>query len=151
MLLCGKNTVMTGALVCLGLTGCAQQTSKAERQKGLAEFKIPPEDSGRANPFTFGPESIAEGKRFYDATDCSLCHGSDGGGQGFLAKAGKYNLLDWRDPTSLRKYTDGDVYYIIAKGKRSMPSYEMTQTPRQMWQMTNYVRSLASNAPAPKP
>lgn len=126
-------TAMAAALICFGFAGC----------KPTPEFKIPPEETSRANPVEFTASSVAEGKSAYDGSDCAICHGKFGNGGGVLASDAKMNLRDWRKPGALVNYTDGDLAYIISKGKRRMPAYGSRVDSRQIWRMVDYIRSLS--------
>jgi mono/diheme cytochrome c family protein len=128
------------ALLCCGLIGC--------KTKSAADTKIPQEEVDRKNPVESNPTSIAEGKRLYGATDCALCHGKDGDGKGVLAKDINMNLHDWRKPESLLHFTDGELSYLVLKGKGRMPAYDGKETPEQVWQIINYVRSMPASGNA---
>jgi mono/diheme cytochrome c family protein len=129
-------------LLCWGLVGC--------KGKPAAETKIPQEDVDRKNPIESNPASIAEGKRLYGAADCALCHGKDGDGKGVLAKDINMNLHDWRKPESLAHFKDGELSYLILKGKGRMPAYDGKETPQQVWGIINYIRSMSATREAPK-
>ncbi|MGB7845927.1 MAG: cytochrome c [Candidatus Acidiferrum sp.] len=94
------------------------------------------------NPVKATAESIALGKKAY-GTDCSMCHGKTGAGDGDLAADMKLKLLDYRDPEALKAMTDGEIYVIIASGKGQMSGEEGRMKPGQMWNVVNYVRALA--------
>jgi mono/diheme cytochrome c family protein len=133
-----KRIAAMCALVCLGLIGCQSQPK--------VEAKISQEDLDRKNPVESNAGSIAEGLKAYGDTDCALCHGKDGGGKGVEAKDISMSLHDWRKAGSLDKFTDGELYYLIAKGKGHMPKYEGRETPEQIWQMVVYIRSLPGHS-----
>jgi len=107
-----------------------------------AEYKIPPEAAKLANPVKPTPASIAQGKKLYDI-DCEVCHGKDGDGKGDLAADMKVKLADYRDPAALKDRTDGELFYIIKNGKGEMPSEGDRGKPEAMWNLVNYIRSLA--------
>lgn len=130
------------ALLSLGLFGC--------KAKSGAETKIPQLEVDRKNPIESNSATIAEGKRLYGATDCALCHGKDGDGKGVLAKDINMNLHDWRKPESLAHFTDGELSYLILKGKGRMPAYDGRETSEQTWGMINYIRSMSASGDAPK-
>ena len=46
-----------------------------------------------------------------------MCHGKDGDGKGDLAEQMKLDLKDWRDSSSISKYIDGELFYIITNGR----------------------------------
>jgi len=138
----GKRAAILCAILLCGLAGC--------KSKSGADVKIPQAEVDRKNPVESNTDSIAEGKRDYGATDCALCHGKDGDGKGVLAKDISMNLHDWRDPAALAHFTDGELSYLIMKGKGRMPAYENKQTSGQVWAMINYIRSMPVSAAAPK-
>jgi mono/diheme cytochrome c family protein len=86
--------------------------------------------------------ATAEGKRLYDTSDCAICHGKDGDGKGVLAKDISMNTHDWHNASSLANFTDGELFYILKNGKGRMPGYDKKETPENMWQMIDYIRSL---------
>jgi mono/diheme cytochrome c family protein len=135
-------------LVWAGLAGLSQE--KKEAQKEPAEFKIPPEEAKRQNPVKPTPASLAQGKRIY-AFDCAMCHGKDGDGKGELADTMGLKLSDFRDPAALKDLTDGELFYIVSKGKGKMPSNEDRTKAEQRWDLINFIRSLGKKAPAPGP
>ncbi len=138
-----RGIVVLCALLCCGLFGC--------KGKSSADVKIPQEEVDRKNPVESNPASISEGQRLYGATDCALCHGKLGDGKGVLAKDINMNVHDWRKPESLAHFTDGELSYLILKGKGRMPAYAGRETSDQVWQIVNYLRSMSASGEAPKP
>jgi mono/diheme cytochrome c family protein len=137
-----KRATLICTLLCFGIAGCQKKSS--------IETQIPPEEVNRKNPIDSSPSSIAEGRRHYHATDCAMCHGKEGEGKGVLAKDVKMNIHNWRDPASLAHFTDGELFYLIVKGKGRMPGYESRETSEQVWQMIDYLRSMVGTEPSPK-
>ena len=135
-----RRVIFLCALFSCGFAGC--------QGKAATETKIPPEEVTRKNPVETSPATIAEGKRLYGATDCAICHGKDGNGKGVEARDISMNTHDWRKPEYLAKFSDGELSYLISKGKGRMPAYEGRETPDQVWQMVIYIRSLPSGAGA---
>ena len=138
----GRRAVVLCVLLLCGIFGC--------KGKSAAETKIPQEEVDRKNPVESNAASISEGKRLYGATDCALCHGKDGDGKGVLAKDINMNLHDWSKPESLARFSDGELSYLILKGKGRMPAYEGRETTEQVWQIVNYIRSMPMTGAAPK-
>ncbi len=107
-----------------------------------AEFKIPPEDAGKVNPVKPNAESVAKGKKTY-VVDCALCHGDNGDGKGDLASDIK-GVVDLTNADTLKTRSDGDLLYIIKKGKGEMPPEAADRIKgEEGWNLVNYVRSLA--------
>jgi mono/diheme cytochrome c family protein len=138
-------------LVLLCCAVAARQEQKPAAAGAAAAYKIPPEASKLPNPVKATPASLAAGKKSY-GFDCAMCHGKDGDGQGDLATDMKLKLLDYRDPASLKDMTDGDLFYIIKNGKGEMTGEGDRSKPEEIWNVVNYVRSLAQKnftPPAP--
>ena len=129
-----------------------EQKEPAQAQKkppAEAEWKIPPEEAQRANPVKPTSASIADGKNLF-STQCVMCHGAVGDGKGDLAVELKMTLRDYRDPTALKSFTDGELHYILNKGKGQMPGQEGRMKDAQLWNLINFMRSLARTEPPAK-
>jgi mono/diheme cytochrome c family protein len=141
---------IVAALLLAGVAASsAQQEKPKDSQASPAEFKIPPEEAKRTNPTKATPQSLAEARRFY-GFECAMCHGKDGDGKGDLVEQMKLQMRDLRDPATTEKLTDGEIFYIVTKGKGQMPS-EDRLSDAQKWQLVNLVRSFAKKEGAPKP
>jgi mono/diheme cytochrome c family protein len=89
------------------------------------------------------PEGLAEAKRFY-GYHCAMCHGTDGDGKGDLAVQMKLELKDWRNPDTLAKMTDGELFYIISNGRGKMTGGEGDRTKEETrWNLVILVRSFS--------
>ena len=106
-----------------------------------AEYKIPPEAAAKANPVKPSAESLAKGKKLY-GFDCTMCHGQNGDGKGDMA-ADMKNVTDFTNPEALKNRTDGELFYVIRRGKGEMPPEGDRAKNDDIWNMVNYVRSLA--------
>ncbi len=92
------------------------------------------------NPVPADEVSLQRGAILY-SFDCQLCHGEQGHGNGPLAD--RFN----RTPGNLTASTitaefDGAVYLTITQGFGQMPSMAENLTPRERWDVVNYVRTL---------
>jgi mono/diheme cytochrome c family protein len=107
-----------------------------------SEYKIPPEDAAKPNPVKPGAESLAKGKKLY-GYDCAMCHGKDGDGKGDMA-ADMKDMPDFTHHDALKSRTDGELFYITRNGKgEDMPPEGDRAKDEDIWNMVNYVRSLA--------
>ena len=81
-----------------------------------------------------------------------MCHGKDGDGKGDLAVDMKLDLHDWRNPDSIAKMTDGELFWIITNGKGKMTGGEGDRTKEEIrWNLVNMVRLFGNKgAAAPK-
>jgi len=105
------------------------------------EYKIPPEAAARVNPVKPTEESLAKGKKLY-GFDCAMCHGNNGDGKGDMATDMK-NVTDFTNPDALKNRTDGELFYVIRNGKCEMPPEGDRAKDQDIWNMVNYIRSLA--------
>ncbi len=112
------------------------------------EYRATPEDALRAgrelhNPVSDSAAVALERGAFVYATMCQPCHGTNGLGDGVVAKRG------FPPPPSLfadnaMKMKEGQMYHIVTFGQRNMPSLA-SQVPRQdRWNVIAYLRSLQS-------
>ena len=134
-----KSALVVMAVLVLQLAGWAGQSQEAPKTPP-AEYKIPPEAANQPNPVKPTPESLAKGKKIY-GYDCAMCHGKDGDGKGDMEDMKR--IPDFTDPAALKGRTDGELFYIIQKGKGEMPPEGSRAKPEDIWNLVNYVRSFA--------
>ncbi len=109
--------------------------------KAPAEYKVSPADAARTNPVKPSEESLAKGKRMY-GYDCAMCHGKDGDGKGDMASDMK-NVTDFTNPDAMKNRSDGELFHAIRNGKGDMPPEGDRAKDDDIWNMVNYIRSLA--------
>jgi mono/diheme cytochrome c family protein len=141
-----KGIVFIFLLVVFSSLAVSQQ-NQAEQKPAPASpspavAPVPSEAAKITNPVKPTAESIAAGKKYY-GYDCAMCHGESGDGKGEVAVAEGYNLKDFRDPETLKNKTDGEMFYILKKGHGKMPAEPVRVTENELWNLVNYVRSLA--------
>ena len=93
-----------------------------------------------ANPVPADEISLQRGEVLYDI-HCQVCHGAQGHGDGPLVSY--FN----RTPQNLTAEQitgefDGSVYLTIVQGFGQMPSLAENLTPRERWDVINYLRTL---------
>ena len=101
---------------------------------------VPVAEARRPNPVKPTPESIASGKKVF-SFDCVQCHGVAGDGKGEVPKDLK--IPDLTNPATLKDFTDGALFYRIKTGHGGMPPEGNRMQTEQLWDLVNYVRSLA--------
>ena len=123
-----------------------------QEKAASTEPKMTEEDTAKKNPIPLNAESLAEARKMF-GYNCAMCHGKTGDGKGDLAADMKLELRDWRDPASLEKLTDGELFWIISNGKGKMPGNGERDKERMRWNYVNLVRSFAKKdaAAADKP
>jgi len=144
-----KRVLVVIALLLAGYSTAAAQDQKPPAAAPPAEFKIPPEAAKQPNPVKSTPESLAKGKKIY-GYDCAMCHGKDGDGKGDLASSLNTKMSDFRDSSSLKDRTDGELFYVIRNGKGEMPAEGDRAKGNDGWDLVNYVRSFAKKEAAEK-
>ena len=131
----------TLALLLLPAIFCSAQETKSVPK--TAYYPVPVKAAREPNPVKPTPESIASGKRIY-GYDCASCHGASGDGKTAVAK--DLRMPDLSDPARLKDRTDGEIFYILKNGHGDMPPEGSRVKVEQLWDLVNYIRSLA-----PKP
>jgi mono/diheme cytochrome c family protein len=138
-----KPFLILSALVLYGVSAPPpQEPQQPAAAPAAADVKIPPEAVNQVNPVKASAESLSRAKKIY-GYECAVCHGDDGGGAGDLAKNMKAKMADFRDPTSLKGHTDGELFYIIKNGKGEMEGEGPRLKPEDTWNLVNYLRSMA--------
>ena len=132
-----KRTLGLSLLPLVSLLAWTQATKPAPK---TTYYPIPVTEARRPNPVKSTPESIAEGKKIY-GYDCVQCHGASGDGKTEPAKDIK--IPDLTDPAVLKDRTDGELFYVIKNGRGAMPLEGDRVKSEQLWDLVNYVRSLA--------
>jgi mono/diheme cytochrome c family protein len=72
-------------------------------------------------------------------TNCTLCHGADGSGDGPTGKA--LHAKDLRSD-EVQKESDATLSEIIIKGKGKMPAFGAKIKPDDVTKMVAYIRAL---------
>src|SRR5580704_5815693 len=128
--------VPTIAAACIALIAA---TAGAQLPGGSAEGKK------QQNPVASSAGSVAAGKATFQK-NCRFCHGADAKGNGPMAPEGTHpsNLTDdkWD-----RGSTDGEIFLVIQNGagpKFDMKGYKSKLSDSDIWNVVNYLRSLAA-------
>jgi len=86
--------------------------------------------------------NIEEGDKLY-ATECGMCHGSDGRTP---TDAGRWMYPRASDLTAPRvqRYSDRELFWIIKNGIRlsGMPAFGRVESDEHIWNLVRYVRNL---------
>lgn len=100
------------------------------------------------NPWVSSPEMVAHGKKVY-ATNCALCHGSEGKGDGVAGKALQpppRNLVEggWKQGG-----TSIDLFKTLQTGipGTSMAPFQHLPTVDR-WSLVHFIRSITKDKPA---
>ena len=125
----------------------------ASNPEGFRRYRYP-DDVERSkrleNPVAITEQSLRYGRLMYE-TNCIVCHGPEGHGNGYVVGDNKFTQ---KPPTltsaRLRNAEDGEIYHVITNGQGSMWSYKNNLYPTERWAVVNYVRAL-QRADYPEP
>lgn len=111
-----------------------------------------PEAAKLTNPVASTPESLAAGKKAYDA-NCASCHGNMAQGAvkagvaiSIIAEQGGKQAPDLTDDQWDHGSTDGEIYTVIKKGipPTMMAGWDGRISDPDIWSIVNYIRALAT-------
>lgn len=122
---------------------CALLLLAQETTPPAAEPQPSAEDLARKNPVRATRESIETGRKFFDS-QCTMCHGEKGDGKGDLAVARGWHAADFTDTKAMKEKTDGELFFVLTKGRGHMPGQENRLKEEQKWHIVNFIRSLAA-------
>lgn len=101
------------------------------------------------NPVAITEESLRYGKLMYE-TNCIVCHGPQGYGNGYVVGDQKYPMPPVLTSERVRNWEDSEIYHVITNGQGRMWSYKNNLTTLERWAVVNYVRAL-QRADYPEP
>ena len=93
------------------------------------------------NPLPLTEDTLKLGQARFNVY-CSPCHDQTGSGQGIVNK---------REPTykpgnlhedRIKQMADGELFFVLANGRRTMPSYRYQLSEHDRWSVVYYVRAL---------
>jgi mono/diheme cytochrome c family protein len=134
-----RSIVFLSVTVLLGAVPFLPQDSSSTKP---AAFVVPPDIAAKINPVHPTAAEMGTVRKLY-GYDCVMCHGKEGGGDGDMAASLQTKMKDYRDPTALKGMSDGELFYIIQKGKGEMPSEGDRAKDDQIWTMVVLVHSFA--------
>lgn len=92
------------------------------------------------NPVPATPASMTNGERLF-AIYCAVCHGRDAKGTGAIAVKLSTPPDNLTQEATVEQ-PDGYLYLMIRQGGDVMPGEAESLTPRERWDIVNYLRSL---------
>ncbi len=137
-----KQSLLYGAALLMAAATLSSQgtpiTATTPKRGGNAEAaKI-------RNPVPSTAESVAAGRRSYSRL-CVRCHGPAGKGDGGGAGAGG-QPADLTDAKWDFGGSDGEIFTVLRDGTSAdMESYAERINDTEMWNLVNYIRSLAGS------
>ena len=94
------------------------------------------------NPISRSVDSIARGRQLFQK-NCAVCHGAQGRGDGVAAVALPQRPDDLGKLAPPPIFPDGVVAYRITNGVKLMPAFKATLSENEIWDLLNFIRSLA--------
>ncbi len=144
-----RTLLILGAILLASFGISHAKPNSTQEKPASTEPKISPEDVAKKNPVPPTPEGLAEARKLF-GYNCAMCHGKVGDGKGDLAADMKLELRDWRDASSIEKMTDGEIFWIVSKGKGKMPGEGDRTAEKVRWNFVNLVRSFAKKGAGEK-
>jgi mono/diheme cytochrome c family protein len=100
------------------------------------DWVAPAENSAKLSPFAFSDSTRKAGANLYNL-NCKSCHGDPG-------KNNAVKLVPLPpDPASakLQDNSDGSIFYKVAEGRGTMPSFKNTLSAADTWRIISFIRS----------
>lgn len=94
------------------------------------------------NPVASSPAVLAEAKTLYNI-NCTPCHGDAGKGDGSIVADGKFPPPPAYDSDRIKTTPDGKLFYSIRYGKNLMGAYGTVLSPKQIWTVIHYIRTVS--------
>jgi mono/diheme cytochrome c family protein len=132
VLILGFVALFAVLFVSVGPSNLAQESDR--------KAKVPGDARDKKNPIPVTPQSIEHGGKLYQS-QCAMCHGESGVGDGDLAETLKMEVPDFTAPGFQDRYTDGEVFWIITNGHERMPADGDRFTADLRWHMVNFIRT----------
>jgi mono/diheme cytochrome c family protein len=129
------------ASVLLGGAVIAVATAQGTARPHDPNWAVPRDARARANPLANRTDTLAGGRKLFELR-CAACHGSDARGS-----ARAPDLTE-----SVPSQRDGTLFWKISSGntRAGMPGFSFLPE-LQRWQLVQYLRSVASSGPDPRP
>ena len=131
------------AVVAILLLGGVVSTQEARNPRAAA----------LKNPVAATPESIAAGRKAYDA-NCASCHGDKAQGSvkagvliSIIQEQGGKQPPDLTDDATDHGSTDGEIFTVIKKGvpPTMMAGFEGRISDTDIWNIVNFIRAIPGN------
>jgi mono/diheme cytochrome c family protein len=108
--------------------------------------KAPNDIQTKKNPVASSDAVLAKAKAVYEE-NCLMCHGEAGKGDGPMASMLKEKPADISDAKIIGEFTDGEIFWLITKGKKPMPNFENKLSEEERWSLVHLMRSMSKTKP----
>ncbi|MEY3122468.1 MAG: hypothetical protein RI993_1293 [Pseudomonadota bacterium] len=98
----------------------------------------------QSTPVPFDAISISNGSALF-AENCTSCHGSQGAGNGLLAKTFSRPAVDLLTEAHTAKHTAGDFFHWLTYGvaESGMPGFAANLSEEDRWDTVNYLHAMS--------
>ncbi len=93
------------------------------------------------NPVPVTKDLLIRGQERYDIY-CAPCHDRTGSGRGIVSLRSQGWIANSIIEERIAQYADGELFYVISNGRRSMPGYRWQITEQDRWAIVAYTRAL---------
>jgi mono/diheme cytochrome c family protein len=130
------------ALLALSLRADDPAADSPGLAREAVPIRIPSNEKARVNPVAEDAEILARGRLVY-SSQCAMCHGATGVGDGDFAKQLGFEVPDLTVPETQARRTDGELFYILTQGHGRMPGNYPRLSDETRWEIVHAVRSYA--------
>ena len=128
----------------------ALETGNGDTPPHFSQAQLDSAAATLRNPFAAsGSAAVLARGQFVYATQCSVCHGPQGAGNGTVVGAGKFPFAPAINGAATVGRSDGYIYAIVSVGRGLMPPYGEKITHTDRWALVSYVRQLQGQSSAP--
>jgi Cytochrome C oxidase, cbb3-type, subunit III len=147
-----KTLAILSALLLIVFLVSAQDKQTPPKSNASTPYHTVPLEAARARKIRSNRRpSRWLAARSNTATIARCATGKEGDGKGEVGADLKLKMHDETDPVTSKVHTDGELFYIIKKGKDLMPPEGDGVKDETIWDIVHYVRSFAKKAEADKP
>lgn len=126
----------------------ASETAAMPMENEHEHAMAPDEFASLTNPFAGDAAAADAGKAIFE-TNCVVCHGTEGHGDGPSAEALDPKPADLSDSAMMSSMADGYLYWRVTEGgviepfNSAMPPWKAVLNEDQTWQVITYIRTLS--------
>ena len=132
--------MLSHAIMSWAMAGCSALLflSAVPVVAGEQPWAAPATEKPKKNPVPRAT-GAPEGKKVFE-TNCAMCHGQAGKGDGAAAVALNPKPADLTSK-AVQAQTDGELFWKISTGRGVMPSWQ-TLPEKDRWSVVDFIRSL---------
>lgn len=109
-------------------------------QNGTEPWNAPAGADTLKSPFSFSAEVSKKGEELYNLY-CWSCHGDKGLGDGAAGANLVIKPANFHTEKVIKE-SDGAIFWKIASGRGSMPSFKKVLKDEEKWQVISFIRKL---------